>query len=135
MYWSHTMSQLLQWHVGNKSTDGLVCHVVDNKTWSHIDETWPNFANEPWNLRLAISTNGFNPFFEKLCQWSTWHVYICFIFYCHDWWQNDFHVSFIDYIGGKKCLTWTTLMCFLLHLWRGWKHFGCSVSKHYILPR
>jgi hypothetical protein len=60
----------------NKNMDGLVRHVVDNKTWAHIDETWLDFAIEPHNLKLAISTYGFNPFCEKLCKWSTWPMYI-----------------------------------------------------------
>ncbi len=51
MYRPPTMSQLLQWHVENKSTYGLMCHVADNKTWEHIDSTWPDFVIEPWNLR------------------------------------------------------------------------------------
>jgi len=61
---------------GDQEHRGLVCHVVDNKTWAHIDETWLDFTNELWNLRLAISIDDFNPFSEKLCQWSTWLVYI-----------------------------------------------------------
>jgi hypothetical protein len=42
----------------------------------NIDSTWPDFAIEPWNLRLAISMDGLNPFLEKLCQWSTSPAYI-----------------------------------------------------------
>jgi hypothetical protein len=48
------MSQLLQWHVENKSMYGLVRHVVYNKTWEHINSTWLDFAIEPRNLRLVI---------------------------------------------------------------------------------
>jgi hypothetical protein len=76
MYQSPSLVELLQWHEKNKSTYGLVRHVANNKAWTHIKETWPNFASDPWNLRLALSTDGFNPFSEKLCQWSMWHVYI-----------------------------------------------------------
>ncbi len=78
MYCSPTMSQILQWHAKNKSTNGMVHHFVNGKTWAHINEAWQNFGNELWNLMLAISTNGFNPFSKKLCTWSTWHVYILF---------------------------------------------------------
>jgi len=49
---------------------------VDSKVGVHVDAKWPDFAAEFWSLRLVISTNGFNPFFETLCQWSTWHVYV-----------------------------------------------------------
>jgi hypothetical protein len=65
---SPSMAKLLNWHETNKSTNGLVCHVANNKTWKHIEETWPSFANDPQNLRLAISRDGFNPFLEKLCK-------------------------------------------------------------------
>jgi len=76
MYQSLSMVELLQWHEKNKSTNGLVLHVVNSKTWTHIEEAWLDFASDPQNLRLALSTNGFNPFLEKLCQWSTWPIYI-----------------------------------------------------------
>jgi hypothetical protein len=46
MYRSPTMSQLIQWHVENKSTYGMVCHVVDGKAWAHINEAWLDFGNE-----------------------------------------------------------------------------------------
>ncbi len=58
MYHSLTMSQLLQWRLENKSTNGMVRHVVDSKTWAHIDETWSNFASEPWNLRMQFPRMG-----------------------------------------------------------------------------
>jgi hypothetical protein len=48
---------------------------MDNKAWAHVDEKWADFAYDHCNLKLIVSTNGFNPFFDKLCQWSTWHVF------------------------------------------------------------
>jgi len=70
------MLKLLQWHATHNSVNGLICHVVDNKAWAHVDEKWVDFKHDHRNLKLTISTNGLNPFFEKLCQWSTWHVYV-----------------------------------------------------------
>ncbi len=79
MYRSTTMLELLQWYATNKSSDGFVWHVADGKTWAHVDAKWPVFAAEFQNLRLTRSTNDFNPFSEKLCQWSTWLV--CVLIY------------------------------------------------------
>jgi hypothetical protein len=76
MYNSTTISKLLQWHATNKSSDGFVRHVANSKTWAHVDAKWPSFVIEFQNLKLAISTNDFNPFSKKLCQWCTWLVYV-----------------------------------------------------------
>ncbi len=76
MYRLTIMSELLQWHATNKSLDGFVWHVVDSKTWAHVDAKWPNFVVEFQILRLTISTDGFNPFLEKLFQWLTWLLYV-----------------------------------------------------------
>ncbi len=32
------------WHSDNKSTNGLVWHVADNKAWAHIDAMWLDFV-------------------------------------------------------------------------------------------
>jgi hypothetical protein len=110
------MPQLLQWHAKNKSMDGLVCHVADNKTWAHKDETWPDFANEPWNLRLAISTNVFNPFFEKLCQCSTWFVYIL-LYNLLSWLVTKQFFMLISWIMlGKEIINKNNIDAFLTSL-------------------
>jgi hypothetical protein len=31
----------------------------------NIDNTWPDFAIEPRNVRLSLATNGVNPFGDK----------------------------------------------------------------------
>jgi hypothetical protein len=51
MYCSLTKSQLQQWHVNNKSINGIVCHIANDKAWAHIDGAWPDFGNESENLR------------------------------------------------------------------------------------
>jgi hypothetical protein len=59
------------WHNGNKSTDGLVRHVANSKTWAHIDARWPEFVVEPHNVKLGLAMDGVNPFNEKSSSWST----------------------------------------------------------------
>jgi hypothetical protein len=54
--------------------DGKVWHVPDSRAWEHIDATFPDFANEPRNVRLGLATDGMNPFGEKSNTWSTWPV-------------------------------------------------------------
>ncbi len=40
----------------------------------HIDNNWPDFAVDLRNIRFGLATNGFNPFSDKACIWSTWPV-------------------------------------------------------------
>jgi ribosomal protein S27AE len=74
MFKAPVLSNLMMWHNYNKSTDGLVRHVADSKTWAHIDARWPKFAIEPYNVKLGLTTDGVNSYNEKSCIWSTWPV-------------------------------------------------------------
>jgi hypothetical protein len=40
----------------------------------HIDNNWPNFVVDPRNIKFGLATDGFNPFSDKTCIWSTWPV-------------------------------------------------------------
>jgi hypothetical protein len=50
MFRAPIISNVMVWHKGNKSTDGLVKHVAYSKTWVHIDAMWLEFALEPHYL-------------------------------------------------------------------------------------
>jgi hypothetical protein len=63
-YRSPTISKLLICHHKNKSTSGLVQHVVDSKAWMHVNK-WPDFVVDPRNIRFGLSIHGFNPFSKK----------------------------------------------------------------------
>jgi hypothetical protein len=64
----------MTWHARNKSIDGKVRHVPNNKAWQHIDNTWHDFATEPRNVGLGLAIDGVNPFGDKNNAWSTWPV-------------------------------------------------------------
>ncbi len=65
MFKAHVLLYLMVWHNNIKNIDGLVRHVVDNKTWAHIDARWLEFVVEPRNVKLGLVTYGVNPFSEK----------------------------------------------------------------------
>ncbi len=123
MYRSTAMSKLLQWHATHKSVHGLVRHVVDNKAWARVDEKWANFAHDPRNLKLTISTNGFNPFSNKL--WFTWLVYVL-IYNLPPWLTTKCFLVLVSLIiMGKKSLCMNTTYVYLqplvdelMTLWR-----------------
>lgn len=74
MYRCSNIAGLMQWHSRNGSSDGLTRSVVDSKAWAHIDETWPEFATKPRNVRLGLALDGMNPYADLSTRHSTWPV-------------------------------------------------------------
>ncbi|XP_062100153.1 uncharacterized protein LOC133806034 [Humulus lupulus] len=65
MFMSSRISKELRWHHNNKSCDGKMRHPVDLAAWELVNDKWPSFSNEERNIRLGLSTDGFNPFRPK----------------------------------------------------------------------
>ncbi|CAA7056517.1 unnamed protein product, partial [Microthlaspi erraticum] len=74
MFRSEEMAKDLRWHYSNKSDDGKLRHPVDSVTWDQMNERYPAFAAEERNVRLGLSTDGFNPFNMKNTKYSCWPV-------------------------------------------------------------
>ncbi|XP_020262242.1 uncharacterized protein LOC109838190 [Asparagus officinalis] len=64
----------MRWHKEDRIEDGKLRHPADAEAWKHIDKTFPNFAHECRNVRLGLSSDGFNPFRVMSSGWSTWPV-------------------------------------------------------------
>ncbi|CAA7034547.1 unnamed protein product [Microthlaspi erraticum] len=74
MFRSEDMARDLRWHFTNKSIDGKLRHPVDSVTWDQMNAKYPSFASEERNVRLGLSTDGFNPFNMKNSMYSCWPV-------------------------------------------------------------
>ncbi|XP_013607705.1 PREDICTED: uncharacterized protein LOC106314372 [Brassica oleracea var. oleracea] len=74
MFRSEDMSKDLRWHFTNKSTDGKSRHPVDSVTCNQMNDRYPSFVAQERNLRLGLSTDGFNPFNMKNVNYSCWPV-------------------------------------------------------------
>ena len=70
MFRSKSMAKDLRWHHNNKSKDGKMRHPVDSVAWELVHEKWPSFSKEVRNLRLGLSTDGFNPFSNLSSKYS-----------------------------------------------------------------
>ncbi|CAA2967342.1 Hypothetical predicted protein [Olea europaea subsp. europaea] len=68
------MAESLIWHSTNQSVDGKMCHPVDSPSRALIESKWPEFANNPHNLRLGLATDDFNPFNNFSSTYSCWPV-------------------------------------------------------------
>ncbi|KAK7337330.1 hypothetical protein VNO77_17896 [Canavalia gladiata] len=52
----------LRWHVDERLIDGKLRHPADGLQWKMVDQLYPDFGNEPRNLRLGLATDGMNPY-------------------------------------------------------------------------
>ncbi|CAL2238708.1 unnamed protein product [Prunus armeniaca] len=74
MFRSHETAKSLTWHAARKSINGQMSHPADSPSWKLLDDKWPEFGNEPSNLRLALSSDGFNPHSSLSSRYSCWPV-------------------------------------------------------------
>ncbi|CAL2260360.1 unnamed protein product [Prunus armeniaca] len=74
MFRSHETAKSLTWHAARKSIDGYMSHPADSPSWKLLDDKLPEFGNEPRNLRLALSSDGFNPHSSLSSRYSCWPV-------------------------------------------------------------
>ncbi|CAL8137313.1 unnamed protein product [Prunus armeniaca] len=52
----------------------VMSHLADSPSWKLLDDKWPEFGNEPRNLRLALSSDEFNPHSSLSSRYSCWPV-------------------------------------------------------------
>ncbi|CAL9011914.1 unnamed protein product, partial [Prunus brigantina] len=52
----------------------VMSHPADSPSWKLLDDKWPEFGNELRNLRLALSSDGFNPHSSLSSRYSCWPV-------------------------------------------------------------
>ncbi|XP_052297276.1 uncharacterized protein LOC127902408 [Citrus sinensis] len=74
LFQSPQTAQNLTWHANKRIRDGKLRHPADSPAWQLIDNKWPKFAQEPRNLRLALSTDGVNPHSTLSTTYSCWPV-------------------------------------------------------------
>jgi hypothetical protein len=71
-----TTSSEMRWHKEGLARDGRMCHPADSPAWKHVDDKYKWFSDDPHNVRLALASDGFNPFGMISTTYTTWHVII-----------------------------------------------------------
>jgi hypothetical protein len=51
-------------------------HPADGRPWKEFDKKFKDFAKDPRKLRLALATDGFNPFGNMSTQYSMWPMLV-----------------------------------------------------------
>ena len=74
MFQSPQIAKNLSWHANHRIKDGKLRHPADSPAWHLVDSKWPDFGQEPRNLRLTLSANVINPHNTFSTTYSCWPV-------------------------------------------------------------
>ncbi|KAL0427856.1 UNVERIFIED_CONTAM: hypothetical protein Slati_2960400 [Sesamum latifolium] len=61
LYSSRAIAERMTWHATHQTEEGWMCHPSDTEAWKHFDQMYPDFAEEPRNVRLGLCSDGFAP--------------------------------------------------------------------------
>jgi hypothetical protein len=65
------------WHkAGTRDNPNVMVHPSDGDAWKHFSTKFLDFAMDARNVRVAIATDGFNPFTFGASQYSCWSVFV-----------------------------------------------------------
>ncbi|XP_057740133.1 uncharacterized protein LOC130957283 [Arachis stenosperma] len=64
----------LRWHDDERVKDGTLKHPADRLAWKNLDKIDEEFTKESRNIRLGLSSDGFNPIRSMNISRSTWPV-------------------------------------------------------------
>ena len=62
LFKSRKTAAAMIWHHSKRIDDDGLRHPADSKAWKHLDMKYPEFSQDPRNIRLALCTDGFTPF-------------------------------------------------------------------------
>ncbi|CAN1782437.1 hypothetical protein LINPERHAP1_LOCUS15825 [Linum perenne] len=73
LFMSTKVASLMTWH-HEKRSDGVMRHPVDSEAWISFDNLHKSFSSDPRNVRLALASDGFQPFSNSKKPHSIWPV-------------------------------------------------------------
>lgn len=71
LFMSSKTAEHMSWHKKIRP-EGVLTHPSDGEAWKHLDRSDPPFAADARNVRLGLSTDGFNPFGHSAIPYSCW---------------------------------------------------------------
>jgi hypothetical protein len=73
-WFANNESELLRWHKEKHKQDvGMIRHPANATQWRNIDSQNHDFAIDPMNIRITMSTDGMSPFLNNSTH-STWPI-------------------------------------------------------------
>ncbi|XP_020977301.1 uncharacterized protein LOC107639764 [Arachis ipaensis] len=74
LFLSSKTAEAMRWHDVAPKEDGVMTHPRDSEAWKMFDLKNTSFAEDPRNIRLALATDGINPYRSMNANSSTWPV-------------------------------------------------------------
>jgi hypothetical protein len=77
LYMTEESTKQMTWHKNGKryNPDKMV-HASDGEAWKHFDDIHREKAEEARNVRVALATDGFNPYGMSAAPYTCWHVFV-----------------------------------------------------------
>ncbi|XP_074302798.1 uncharacterized protein LOC141635098 [Silene latifolia] len=72
IYASPKTAEDMRWHHKDRVKDGKLRHPANALAWEQFDSRYPLFASDPRSVRLALASDGFNPYRLMNTTYSTW---------------------------------------------------------------
>jgi hypothetical protein len=72
-------AQLMRWHnegIRDSEDPDIMLHCTDAEAWHTLDRFDSEFARDPKNVRLGLSTDGFQPYSSDSTAYSCWSVFV-----------------------------------------------------------
>lgn len=118
MFRFEKMAKDLRWHFNNKSNDEKMRHPVDYVIWDLVNDKWESFAADPQNLRLGLSTDGFNPFSMLSSKYSCWPVMLVTYNLPPALCMKKENIMLINTIDSRSKATWEQHRCLFTATYR-----------------
>jgi hypothetical protein len=71
LFMSKHMAPHMRWHAEGRTEDGVLRHLADGEAWKSFDLLHPEFSADSRNVRLGLTSDGFNPFRNMSTSHST----------------------------------------------------------------
>jgi hypothetical protein len=80
LYMTEESTKQMTWHKNGKryNPDKMV-HASDGEAWKHFDDIHREKAKEARNVRVALATDGFNPYGMSTAPYTCWPVFVILI--------------------------------------------------------
>jgi len=84
MFASMQTTSQMTWHYENRRSLSMLRHPSDGEAWKHFDRVHADFAIDPWNVRLDLCKDGFNPYIQaSFSPYSYWPIIVTHTIFLH----------------------------------------------------
>jgi hypothetical protein len=76
MFMTEESTKQMTWHKDGKRYSDKMVHPSDAEAWQYFDMQYPDKAKDARNVRVAIATDGFNPYGTHAAPYTCWPVFV-----------------------------------------------------------